>query len=199
MDIWRTVPGSNGNYEISISTKEGKCRSLNWRAHKGVVHEFANNPAKNNYGRIFWKLTINGKGISQQAARWIAITYPELVQNEYFEGAVIDHIDTDVLNNHPSNLRWVTPKENSNNPITLQHASKGHKGAYPSEQVKEKMRNASPKNKEVIQLMKSGEIVATYRSIREAARKTGLNNGHIWACCHGRQKTCAGFLWKFAN
>lgn len=30
----------------------------------------------------------------------------------------VDHIDTNKLNNSIENLRWVTPKENMNNPIT---------------------------------------------------------------------------------
>lgn len=41
----------------------------------------------------------------------------------WFEGAVVDHIDTNKEKNIWTNLRWVTPKENSNNELTLQHVS----------------------------------------------------------------------------
>ena len=40
----------------------------------------------------------------------------------------IDHIDTNTSNNHVGNLRWVTQKENMNNPLTRQHCSDSHKG-----------------------------------------------------------------------
>ncbi len=35
----------------------------------------------------------------------------------------IDHIDTNVKNNRADNLRWVTYKENNNNPLTRKHMS----------------------------------------------------------------------------
>lgn len=40
----------------------------------------------------------------------------------------VDHIDTDIYNNHYTNLRWVTPKENMNNPLTKQHQKESLKG-----------------------------------------------------------------------
>lgn len=39
----------------------------------------------------------------------------------------VDHIDTDKLNNCVDNLRWVTHKENSNNPLTRKHVSEAVK------------------------------------------------------------------------
>lgn len=126
MEEWRNVPGFEGRYQIDISTKEGRCRSLNYLGHKGKIKELSNKP--NKYGRIIWCLAKDDKKVVKQAAAWIALTYPEPIQNEYFEGAEIDHIDTDRLNNHPSNLRWVTSKENHNNPLTRKHMSENRKG-----------------------------------------------------------------------
>ena len=41
----------------------------------------------------------------------------------YFEGAWVDHIDDDPTNNDPSNLHWVTPK---NNCYLRKQTSKGY-------------------------------------------------------------------------
>lgn len=197
MEEWRDVPGYKGLYQISIATKEGKCRSFNYRGHKGVIGELQAKPSKNNYNRIYWTLTADGKATCQQAAVWIALTFPELVQNEHFEGAEIDHIDTNPLNNHPSNLRWVTPKENSNNPLTRKHLSDGHKGYVATEETKNKMRKASPKKKRIARVSLDGKVLAYYESLREAERQTGYSSGNICLCCKGIYKTIGGTKWVY--
>lgn len=193
MDNIREVPGTNGKYLIDISTKEGKCISLNYH-HKGIKKELSNKPRKD---RIFWDIFINRKRISYQAARWIAITFPELVQNEYFEGAVIDHIDTDPMNNHPSNLRWVTRKGNQNNPLTKKHISEAHKGKKIGYYI-----NREDQSKTIIQYTLNGDFIKEYPSLGEAHRQTGVDKANISACCLGK-KRCAGtkggekYIWVY--
>lgn len=138
MEEWVSVPGFDG-YRISISTKEGRCQKI---YKNGKIREL--NQSKKN-GRIFWSLTKDGVEYNWQAARWIALTFPHLVQNEYFDGAEICHEDNDSLNNNPSNLRWGTHKENMNNKLTRQQHSeamrgnKCHYGFKHSEEAKHKM------------------------------------------------------------
>lgn len=57
---------------------------------------------------------------------------------ETFKGLVpvnmeIDHLDTDKNNNDLSNLRLCTPKENSNNPLSLKHRSETRRNETRSE------------------------------------------------------------------
>ena len=62
----------------------------------------------------------------------------------------VDHIDTNKLNNNVDNLRWVTQKENCNNPLTKLHRKQSQavanqkisaalKGRKKSEETKRKM------------------------------------------------------------
>ena len=182
MEEWRNVPGFE-NYEISIRTKEGKCRSLNWK-NTGKVKELSNKPDKR-HKRIWWALYSNGKKIVKQAAVWIALTYPELIQNEWFKGAEIDHIDTDRLNNQPSNLKWEDRKGNQNNPLTLKHSS-------------DALKNRVDKSKSVLQYTTECVFVNKYQSISEASRQTGICRENISCCCLGkRYKTAGGYKWSY--
>jgi hypothetical protein len=53
--------------------------------------------------------------------RLVAQTFIPNPNNKLF----VDHIDTNILNNDLTNLRWVTPKENMNNERTLENLRKG--------------------------------------------------------------------------
>ena len=46
------------------------------------------------------------------------------------------------------------------------------------------------------QYSKDGELIAIYKSVREAARKTGLQSGSIGRCCKGILKTTGGYVWR---
>lgn len=183
MEEWRDIPGYEGLYQICIDTPEGRCRNLNYN-HTGKAKEMNRNPGQS--GRIYWGLSKDGVFQNYQAARWIAITYPEYVQNEYFEGSEIDHIDGDRLNNHPFNLRWVTRKENMNNPVTRKQHTKEHM-------------ETERRDKCVWQYSLNNVFVAHYLSLEEAQKRTGINRTMITECCTGERITAGGFIWRYGK
>ena len=44
-----------------------------------------------------------------------------------------------------------------------------------------------------------GNFIATYESIRDAAKKLNLDSGNITSCCKHKQKSCGNFLWCYHN
>ena len=175
---WRDIPGYEGLYQITLDG-EVRCRRFYMN---GKVKVLSNNPNKEN--RIYWCLCKNSKKNDNQAAVWIALTYPELIENEYFDGAEIDHKDGDKTNNSPSNLHWVTRSGNMNNPIT-------------KKQITKTELNRSDLSKRVFQYTLDGEYVNDYPSTQEAARLTGFSQGCIAAVARGERETHMGYKWNY--
>ena len=103
MQIWKDIEGYKGHYQIS---NYGNVRSLKKDAFlmKGGYLK--------GYKIIsLWK---NGTGKMFRVHRLVAAAFIPNPDNK----PCIDHIDGDRANNHADNLRWVTAKENCNNPIT---------------------------------------------------------------------------------
>lgn len=44
---------------------------------------------------------------------------------------------------------------------------------------------------------KEGNLIATFKSLREASQKLNINENGIGNVLHNRAKTCGGFIWKF--
>jgi hypothetical protein len=87
----------------------------------------------NNYG---YKIVHFGrKGIKKnfKVHRLVAIMFIPNPDNKAF----VDHIDGNHTNNHISNLRWATPRENTHNRSkTLKQTSSTYKGVYFNKKAK---------------------------------------------------------------
>jgi len=175
---WRDIPGYEGLYQISIDG-EVRCRRFYMN---GKVKILSNKPKKDN--RIYWCLSKDNRKSDNQAAKWIALTYPELIENDYFDGAEIDHKDGDKMNNNPLNLHWVSRAGNMNNPIT-------------KKQIANTELNRSDLSKRVFQYTLDGEYVNDYPSTQEAARLTGFSQGCIAAVARGERETHKGYKWIY--
>lgn len=142
-------------------------------------------------GYTFIKLKLkNGKYGQFRLHRVIWVHF----NGEIPEGYVIDHI-IPINNggtNELSNLRCVTPKDNSNNVFTRKNISNSLKGK--SHQMP---KNIPTISKQRFQYSLGGKLITIWPSAAEAARN-GYNASCINHCCNGLAKTHKGYLWAYS-
>ena len=193
IEIWKPVVGYEGLYECS---NMGNVRSLNYR-HTNTIKTLSPSINKDGYIRVhLWK---NCKGKVLAVHRLVAEAFVPNPDNK----PQIDHINTDKTNNtvwlnedgsvnyEKTNLRWVTKKENINNPLTIKHLSKTKIGNE----------NAKSIYRAVLQYTKDGKLIKEWASMNSAARELKINRSGIYNCCNGRNrcKSYGGYVWRYKN
>ncbi len=92
----------------------------------------------------------------------------------------VNHIDENKTNNRVDNLEWCTAKYNTNYGTSLERRIKAY-------------------SKPVLQFDKNGNFINEYPSIKDAAKKTGINKSTIGMVCRGKYKYAGGYIWKYEN
>ena len=125
MEEWRDIKGFEGFYQVS---NEGRVKSLdryvdNFWGTKQFVRERILKGTTDKDGYLMVYLCKDGKSKNRKVHRLVAEAFIPNTEN----GTSIDHINTLKDDNRVENLRWCTPKENSNNPLTRKKMSESQK------------------------------------------------------------------------
>ena len=115
-EVWKDVPGYEGLYQVS---NLGNVKGLYHRCYGRIL-----SAARNSKGYRYVCLYKNGKAKGIKVYRLVALAFLSNPGNL----PEIDHIDGSRDNDIASNLRWVSHKENINNPITRMRFSEAQIG-----------------------------------------------------------------------
>lgn len=186
MEDWKIIE-EYPNYMVS---SEGKVKSIErndgrGRHKKGKILS----PRYNTRGYITVVLYKNGKPQTFRVNRLVAQVFIPNPDNKPY----VDHINGDRADNRVCNLRWVTHKENMNNPLTRLKLKNniGQKIATECSRLKT--------SKPVLQFSKNGDFIRKWDSASVAERDGNFNGTSIGDCCRGKYKTSGGYIWRFAN
>lgn len=160
MEMWRDIPGYEGIYQAS---NEGNIRTCADKTTTSVLHGVRHwkqrvlrqKCYKNSKGRVDARVTLwkGKKPHDYLVSRLIALTWCP----GYYDGATVNHIDGNPLNNNAENLEWVSLKD------IIRHGFKA--GLYSTQ-------------KACALIDKRGEYYV-FRSMSVASQYLGRNTGYL--------------------
>lgn len=182
-EIWKDVEGYP-NYQVS---NMGRVKSLNYN-HTKKEKILKPHKATNSY--LMVQLFNNDTYKFKLIHRLVAETFISNPENK----PCVDHINTDKTDNRVENLRWVTHKENSNNPISKNNMAVN--ATKPMLGIKSK---DNPLSIPILQLSKKGTPIMLWYCGLDILRKIGINNRNVSLCCKGKRKTAGGYRWQYLD
>lgn len=145
-------------------------------------------PAFDRYGYLYYVLCVNGNRKTVKAHRLVAEAF---IPNDGNKPSV-DHVNGDKTDNRVQNLRWVTNKENTHNPITLPKMQRLAIENLPRAYAKAKEINFGRKR---IAVFKNGKLVETYSSQKEVGAAFGMATSNVSKHVASGKRTKDGYTF----
>lgn len=190
MEIWKDIKGYE---EIYVISNYGRVASLNRVsadkngrnvAYRGKMLT----PHPNSRGYLRIQLKRDGIYRSYFIHRLVALHFVENpLPAEY---NIVNHIDSDHLNNKAENLEWTTIYGNNHHAI-----SKGRMNR--TKEWLQHLRESNEKRGRAV----VGEKIATGETIRfvclNDCKVAGFQPSCVCQCCEGKRKSHKGFTWRY--
>lgn len=165
---WRPVVGFSGYF---VSDK-GRVLSIRQGGKLRFLHTY-----KNRYGY----LTVHCRKDGRNHTAFVHALVLTAFVGACPDGFQCDHANTVRVDNRLENLRWVTPRENARNPLTLaRHQENGRRRG---------------------RLVVCAETGETFDSVSDAARNKGVALSSVYGICTGRKgyKSVHGLHFRFVD
>lgn len=193
MEVWKDIIGYEGIYQISnigrVRSMDREQNNKNGRTvrYKGKI--LKQTPNSRGYMRVPLKSTQDAR--QAFVHRLVAIHFvPNDAPNEF---TIVNHLDSNFLNNNADNLEWTTLRGNS------QHALLKGRTKRTEEWLNNLHRSQEKYYKPVVGYdpLTSKEVVF-FKSINEGG-KSGYEASCICDCCKGKRKTHRKLAWRYAE
>lgn len=177
--VWRDIRGYEGRYMIS---SDGEVASLQF------------GQSKNRTAILKKILTTMGYYTVNLNQRPFFVH--RLVADAFCEHPggkdIVDHINTIPTDNRAENLRWVTIKENVNNPISAKRRCDAIRKLFEG-----KIGVDSYKHRGCLQMDLDGNPIKEWGCMSDAWREYGIDSGTLTKACQGKRATAGGFKWRY--
>ena len=164
-EIWKDIKGYEGLYQVSNMGRVKSLERINEKNGNQLLKErilkINVNKNRNNYCQV--RLSKNRKTKTHKLHRLVLSTFNPIKNMENLQ---VGHQDGNPQNNTLENLYWCTPKENMNNPITIQ-----------------RLKNVGVKIKIVID-----NVEYIFNTISQASKELNLNRGTIYNALKNKSK-----------
>ena len=181
-EIWKDVVGYEGYYLVSSLGRI-------WSIKRNRIMK----QHLNQHGYYALRLSKDGVATTHEVHRIVAIAF---VPNPLHK-ACVDHVNGDKTLNIPSNFRWVSHKENSNNTVSLSRL----RNVMKDEKFKKKRWSRRKEQggltapKTIYMYNKKGVFIRGFQSITEAAKYIGKTNATISVAIDSKTRTAGGYKW----
>jgi len=201
-EIWKPIVGYEGLYEVSnMGNIRSVTRTVLQPNKNGIpiaYNTLKGKPmklSKDRYGYLYCTLSKNGKRTQHTAHRMVAEAFLECEEPSKY---CVDHINTVRTDNRVANLRFVSIKENNNNPLTIKNLRTALNDKNLQSRRIETMRERKGKKapRYVYMYDLEDNFIRMFPTMLDAAKFVNTNNGNIhYALYKQKDHIHKGYKW----
>jgi hypothetical protein len=206
-EIWKGIPGFEEYYMISnigrvktiariVERRRQGCVKIKERILKQGLRTFARKTHEGMNSCLYFALCVNKEIYQMAAARAVYSAFVCPLKDFKEEELFILHKDLDPLNNRVENLYPATRKETGKRNVKFGMLAPPDITLFSDELWR---RIKEIRSKPVSQFAKDGVYIASFESVAEASRQTGIHLSRISEVARRGNQKGGGYIWRYGT